>query len=369
MKDVIKTQQHVEEIKTINGKKVQVNRRKRRNNMKGYYALAVVFAGIIAAFLCLTVFFNVSRINVEGVTLYRYDQILNVGGVAKGENLIRTDTSIIEERLKKTLVYLDDVKVKKEYPSKIVINCTQAEKAADILCDDTYYVLSFSGKILEAKNGRPTGNIPIVKGFELKSKKPGDKLASEDSYKADILNTLLSNLRELDFEKITQIDLTSRSDIIMNYDNRIEIKLGSSVDIDYKLSYLKAVIDKSLAKNYEGTLVYNSAESGISAIPKEHEKDSSSKPDLDTSSKQDSSAAESQNTADAFAPDNTETQTETQTPQTQAEQNQNTYDNGNNEQTYNNNNGYNNDNHNYNNGQTNENAGGTDAQNYNGYGV
>lgn len=39
------------------------------------------------------------------------------------------------------------------------------------------------------------------------------------------------------------------------YDGRLEIKLGSSVDMEYKLTYLKAVIDKSITDDYEGTLI------------------------------------------------------------------------------------------------------------------
>ena len=295
MKDVIKTQHHVQEVKTIHGRKVEVNRRKRRNNMKGYYALAFVFAGIILAALCLTVFFNIDKIQVEGVTLYRNDQILAVGGVSKGDNLVRTDTDIIKERLEKTLVYLDEVQVEKAYPSGIVIKCTEAEKSADILCDDTYYVLSYSGKILETKNGRPTGNIPVVKGFDLTSKNVGDALASEDEYKAEVLNNLLQNMKDCGFENIVEIDISYRSDIVLNYDNKIEIKLGSSADMEYKLSYLKAVIDNKLAKSFEGTLVYNGAESGISAIPKSSSSVSASSSE---SSDESSLAENSENTED-----------------------------------------------------------------------
>ena len=68
------------------------------------------------------------------------------------------------------------------------------------------------------------------------------------------------------------------------YDGRLEIKLGSSVDMEYKLTYLKAVIDKSITDDYEGTLIYNGADSGISAIPKSQ--DESSKPDDTSSAKQ-----------------------------------------------------------------------------------
>jgi len=73
------------------------------------------------------------------------------------------------------------------------------------------------------------------------------------------------------------------------YDGRLEIKLGSSVDMEYKLTYLKAVIDKSITDDYEGTLIYNGADSGISAIPKSQ--DESSKPDDTSSAKPDDSSS------------------------------------------------------------------------------
>lgn len=197
--------------------------------------------------------FNVSEIKIEGVTLYEQDQILGVGGVSTGQNLVRTNTDIVEKRLKDTLVYLDDVKVTKKFPSTLVITCTEAEKAADIEYKNSYYVLSASGKILETKI-LLRQDIPVVKGFELKSLSQGDKLASEDSFKADILKELLNDLHDLKFKNIDSIDLTTRSDIKLMYDGRLEIKLGSSVDMEYKLTYLKAVIDKSITDDYEGTL-------------------------------------------------------------------------------------------------------------------
>lgn len=279
-------------------------------NMRNIYVACVFFAAAVLLVLCMFLFFNVTAIKIQGVTLYEDEQILVVGGVQNGQNLVRTNTDIVEKRLKDTLVYIDDVKVTKKFPSTLVINCTEAEKAADIEHDGSYYVLSSSGKILETKNPRVTGNIPVVEGFELKSKEQGEKISSEDSFKADILTELLADFEELKFENIDSIDMTTRSDIKLMYDGRIEIRLGSSVDMEYKLTYLKAVIDESLSDGYEGTLIYNGADSGISAIPKEYgdsseeESESSSEPVPDSSAVQ-TDAEVSYNTGWAAGTDDT----------------------------------------------------------------
>ncbi|WP_294449417.1 cell division protein FtsQ/DivIB, partial [uncultured Ruminococcus sp.] len=269
--------------------------RQRTVNKRNIYVASFFAAAALLLIMSMFLFFNVSDIKIEGVTLYEQDQILGVGGVSTGQNLVRTNTDIVEKRLKDTLVYIDDVKVTKKFPSTIVISCTEAKKAADIEYKNSYYVLSESGKILETKNPDPTGEIPVVKGFELKSLSQGDKLASEDSFKADILEELLKDLNNLGFENIDTIDLTTRSDIKLMYDGRLEIKMGSSVDMEYKLTYLKAVIDESITADYEGTLIYNGADSGISAIPKSQ--DESSVPDTSSSADDDSSSAVSADTS------------------------------------------------------------------------
>ena len=224
--------------------------RRQTVNMRNVYVASFFAAAALLLVLSMFLFFNVSEIKIEGVTLYEQDQILGVGGVSTGQNLVRTNTDIVEKRLKDTLVYLDDVKVTKKFPSTLVITCTEAEKAADIEYKNSYYVLSASGKILKE---------------------------------------LLNDLHDLKFKNIDSIDLTTRSDIKLMYDGRLEIKLGSSVDMEYKLTYLKAVIDKSITDDYEGTLIYNGADSGISAIPKSQ--DESSKPDDTSSAKPDDSSS------------------------------------------------------------------------------
>ena len=85
--------------------------------------------------------------------------------------------------------------------------------------------------------------------------------------KTKIFNDLIKQADELGLKKITSIDLSDRTDIILNYNGKkIKIYIGSSVDMDYKLKYIKAVIDEKLSDNFKGTLRYNGVNSGISAI-------------------------------------------------------------------------------------------------------
>ncbi|MGN1134579.1 MAG: cell division protein FtsQ/DivIB [Oscillospiraceae bacterium] len=269
MKDVIKSGEGNAQIKVMHGRNVKVDRRRRRHNMNGYYAVAIIFAALVMIILCMTCFFNydTNSVVINGVTLYDKNQIFVVGGIPNKGNLIRTDTKKIEKRLSDNLVYIDSVSVKKKFPSSLIIDVKEAAKAADIQVDDKYYVLSNSGKILEAGNDKRNSNIPLVKVKGLKSVKAGEALETNDVLTTKVLLEFMDNIQQLDFKKITQIDLTDRADIKFVYNNNIKVTVGSSLDLDYKLKYLKIVITEKLGDNYKGSVIYNSAESGISAIP------------------------------------------------------------------------------------------------------
>lgn len=309
MKDVIKSQQNNEEYKLINGQRVKVNRRQRRSNLNSYYALAVVFVAIIVLILCMTVFFNVKSINISGATLYSKEQIMAVGGVSGGGNLIRTNTDVIEKRLSDNLAYVDAVTVSKKYPSSLEIKITEAVQAAELQEKDGYYLVSESGKILEKNSERKNPKLPLVKGFQLKDPKVNGEMVSKDSFKTDILSQMMEEIDALSFENINVIDLTERTNIVLEYDNRIEIRLGSSVDMDYKLTSIKATIDEYLAEGYEGILRYNGVSSGISAIPKKTD-DQSSAADSTASDESSDSSADSSVPADTTITESSESSDE-----------------------------------------------------------
>ena len=111
--------------------------------------------------------------------------------------------------------------------------------------------------------------------------------------------SIFEKLGELDFQKIHKIDISDRTDIRLYYDDRLEIELGSSVDLDIKLRSIKAVIDSKLPKGYEGILRYNGIDSGTSAIPKEPEV---SRAPVGTTSSSDSSGDSSSDTS-VYNPD------------------------------------------------------------------
>ncbi|MFT3952157.1 MAG: FtsQ-type POTRA domain-containing protein [Oscillospiraceae bacterium] len=262
MRDVVKTPQNA-------GREPVPVRKKRRRNMSLYYLLIFAFVGVALVVLSMTVLFNTATVRINGVTLYSEAQIKAVAGADVGDNLLRLRTDIMEQRLVNTLPFVESATVKKHFlSSTLEINITQAVPSSLIEQDGNYYLISKNGRILEGEQDAAKLDIPIVEGFELTSVTVGQKLASDDPLKTKILADIQSVLTDIGLDKIRSIDLSDRTDIRLNYDDRVTVRIGSSVDLDYKLTSIQQVINK-LGDAFEGLIQYNSAKSGITVLSKD----------------------------------------------------------------------------------------------------
>lgn len=255
-------------IASQGGRKLHKKRKRIKLNIppRMVYAFGITAALVVVVIMSFTLFFNVKEADIKGCELYTYDQVLMMSGVNNSTNLLRMDTDIIENRLVKGLPYIEEAKVTKRFPDSIDIELTEAQQKANLDNDGRYIVISSQGIVLETDRKTPVSGLPIIKGFEPEATlAPGDELKSKDNLKAKIVKTLLSTIDRLEFSGIGEIDITDRTDIVLRYDDRLDIYIGSSYDMEYKLEDMKLVIDKGLIQSFRGMLRYTGTESGIMA--------------------------------------------------------------------------------------------------------
>ncbi len=266
MRDIVKKKTENAEYKIINGERVRVARKKRRRNMSAYYVFTFFVVVVTMTILSLTIMFNASEVVVTGADLYTEEQITKISGVSVGNNLIRLDTDVAEQCIMENLAYVEDVKVLRSFPNRISIKVTQAVPVANIEQGGKFYVVSETGKILEADLDAPKSGLIIITGFGLIDTKVGDKMLSDDSFKETILDTILSAVENFELENIVEVNIADRKNIKLNYDNRINVLLGSSLDLDYKFSAIKVILEEKIEKDFNGVIYYHNESSGVSVI-------------------------------------------------------------------------------------------------------
>ncbi len=239
--------------------------------MSLYYLMLFVVSVIILYILSRTVFFKVENYEISGNSRYSESEILAAAGLGDSENLYNIDLSATAQRIKKALIYIDDVTVSRELPGTIVIEITEAEEFACCQYEgNRYAVISRSGRYLSTEQAEPNEELLQIYGLDLIDVSLGDEFTSSDDNKKTIIMNLLDVIDEICPDKIDYIDITDRTDIIMSYDNgRIEIDFGSSLDYEYKMRYLITIIEANLDEDATGKLIYISSSSGVSFIPTE----------------------------------------------------------------------------------------------------
>ncbi len=242
-------------------------RRRRTGRQTLNHLLILIVAAAIFAVLSLTVFFKIEEIGVEGSTRYAAEEVIQASGVKPGDNLFRISAKTVTKRLlEANLSYVDMVKLKRVFPAKLVIEIIEATPLGAVDTAAGYVVIGQTGKVLELGAQTLPEGTTIVTGMYLYDPQVGRKLgegydpkeeaeaAEQESEGFTMLSNLVEAVEHTDFQGITMVDFTNRLNMIVVYEDRILVELGSHGDLEYKLSFVKRVIEEELDPSFQGIL-------------------------------------------------------------------------------------------------------------------
>lgn len=245
-------------------------RRRRGSNSLTILVVLLIAAGIFLL-LSTTILFNTEYIRISGESNYSAQEILDASGIKAGDNLVRLSTDKCADRITSKLVYIENARVSRSFPSTMVINVEPCIPAANFYNGNDVILVSGGGKVLE-KNTEARAGLLNFKGTDPDpALLPGDAFKSEDEHKDDVIKTLMElfgNDSQLG-ENVTLVDITDRSEISYTYDGRIVVKLGSLSDIEYKIKFSREVINTKIGEKTEGVLTILSDSKGATFLDKE----------------------------------------------------------------------------------------------------
>ena len=246
MRDVVKTNVKREQ----NSKRT----RRRKRNVKLYVFVILVLSLGLGVLLSVTLLFNIDKITIIGDEVdYSEENIIKASGVKIGDNLVRLDAQEVRKKILASMIFVEDAKLDKKYPDTLEISLVKCVESACVECEDGYMVISKKGKLLE-KTDKAKKNLMVIKGFEPKDFKPGEFIESNDEQKTAIYHDIMDGIEKYNETPVTSIDMTDKYSIIINYDNRIDFKMGNSNEIAYKMNLANTVLH-DLDKDKTGTMI------------------------------------------------------------------------------------------------------------------
>lgn len=243
---------------------------------RGLFAWKLVsMAAVVAAvFLGLSVFFRVDTITVAGADKYTPWMIREASGVATGDALLSISEARVASRIISGLPYIGEVKVSRKLPGTVEIQVIELQVTYSIEDENGgWWLISSGGRAIESVNLETALGYTRVEGLAIRTPNPGDQVQAipgriidpgegtaveMDQSDADQqLNALITIMTALEHNRIigqiNLIDMTRITDIRLEYPQLLTVRLGDDRQLEYKVSYLAAALEK-LEANQSGEL-------------------------------------------------------------------------------------------------------------------
>lgn len=244
-------------VKRDNGRRSNSDyaRQKRKRIIRVYMQIIFTIVFLIMLILSLTIFFNIEKITVTGNGQFDETEIIEASGLEYGENMFLTKMSSHADLIMQSVVYLESCEVKRKLPTGIEINVTVCEPLACLETENDYLIMSTTGKIFDSSE-KPVEGLFLIKGAEpVYDLIPGMMFESaDDEGKLNAMLAVCETMKARSTQKVSYIDVTDRYNIKYLYDDRVEVRLGSVNELDYKLKFTEVILNEKIGSKTEGVL-------------------------------------------------------------------------------------------------------------------
>lgn len=213
-----------------------------------------VFVLVSALLLFIFLVFKVDTIKVSGENPYTNEQVIEVSKLERGDNLIFLPAKSAKENIARRMPYIESVKIKRKLPGTVEIVVHPLTVEVSVAKGQQWIYTNREGKIAEIAD-LPKKQTLEIKGLPLKEPKAGGFLSVEEEEAETAYQEIMRSLQEEKvFSDCRSLDMSNLYDIRLDYASRIEIKLGSTADLAYKLHFAFNLIQNNIAEDEKGTL-------------------------------------------------------------------------------------------------------------------
>ena len=213
----------------------------RKRRIKIFFVFFIILSLLVGATLCLTVFFPIKNLDFYGSKLYTESEILEASDIEKVDNLFTVPKSKIEQKLKKKLPYIEGIELERELPDTLRVKVIDAEEYSAYFIKEKYYIVSESGWVLKTTREKPQ-NIFTILGAKVKCK-VGQNIEFEDDELKELAISLTKTLNQSEI-KINSIDISNPLSIMLQVEDRFDVKVGTANYIEEKIRHLSSMIDE-----------------------------------------------------------------------------------------------------------------------------
>ena len=231
--------------------------------------LATVAAVVLALVLGLSVFFKAQQVTVSGAEKYTPWEIREASGIQQGDALLTLSEAKISAKIRTKLPYVGNVRVGIKLPDTVNIEITELAVVYAVQdSSNAWWLMDANGRVVDSTNTAAAKDHTRILGVQIQNPVIGEQaIAAEPETSTDsqtetgptvatlpptpasvLLNTAVQVLTALESNGVMgTVETVSVSDpqsLSLWYEDRYQVSLGDASRLDYKISAMKAAIEK-----------------------------------------------------------------------------------------------------------------------------
>ena len=236
--------------------------------------LATVAAVVLALVLGMSIFLKAQKVMVSGAEKYTPWEIKEASGLQDGDALLSVSEAKISARIKAALPYVGDVRVGIKLPDTVNIEITELSVVYAVEdSNGSWWLMDGQGRIVDASNGAMAMDYTRITGVQIAAPVIGEQaVAAEEEVQTeessetgegesmpavptvptvsarqqlDAAVQILGTLEENGvMGRIDTVDVADLNRLTVWYSGRYEVLLGDTSRLSYKISAMKAAIQK-----------------------------------------------------------------------------------------------------------------------------
>jgi len=224
------------------------------------FRFLAMIAVALAVFCCITLFFQVEEITVRGNHLYTDEQVADASGISMGDNMVSIQKAGAASLIRSTLPFIQKVHIERQLPGTVRITVTETDVTFAVRAQDTnYYLINSSGQLTAEIQTVHASDYPNLEGITVTLPQVGKVISVPESeaVNANAAMELIGLLIDYGVAgSVTELNVKEAHNIVLNYGNQYEIRLGNTENLAYKVEYLVAVLmDLQTQGNTRGGII------------------------------------------------------------------------------------------------------------------
>ena len=243
--------------------------------------LGSVAAAVAAVMMCLSLFFRVDQVLVSGAEKYTPYKVLQASGITEGDSLLSVNDARISGKIISALPYVKEARVGIKLPGTVYIEIKELDMTYAIQArDGSWWLIAADGRVIEQIENTASSGYTRILGVQADGPRADQKVQAAEprtetetvpegnaqgetlptvaqitgAQKLDVVLTILESLEENSIIGLIEyIDVSNLNNITMKYGQRLDIVLGTSENLPYKITYMAQAISQ-LAEYETGEL-------------------------------------------------------------------------------------------------------------------